>query len=82
MSAVAAVDSLNTRLALSVRAVKLGLKVRADYVFPPISDRSMDWAAIDDNSYDGAEDSHCPVGRGATELEAIEDLLTQIEESA
>jgi hypothetical protein len=74
------VPSLESRLSLSVRAAKLGVKVRTDHVFPPIPVRSMDWAAIDDNTYDGAEDSRCPVGRGATELEAIEDLLEQLEE--
>lgn len=71
---------MGTRLAMSVRAAKLGVKVRTDHVFPPIPVRSMDWSAIDDNTYDGAADSHCPIGRGATEIEAIEDLLTQIEE--
>jgi hypothetical protein len=79
-AAVLAVDSLSVRLALSVRAAKLRVKVSTDLVFPPIPNRSMDWAAIDDNTYDGAEDSRCPVGRGATEVDAIDDLLTQIEE--
>jgi hypothetical protein len=41
------------------------------------------WAAVDQDTYDGAEDSHCPVGRGATEREAINDLVEQlIEEEA
>ncbi|MDR5728041.1 MAG: hypothetical protein RB191_11510 [Terriglobia bacterium] len=74
------VDTMKARLDLSVRAAKLGVKIRTDHVFPPIPVRHMDWAAIDDNTYDGAEDASDPVGRGATELEAIEDLLTQIEE--
>lgn len=34
------------------------------------------WSAIDDDTYDLDE----PIGRGATEQEAIEDLLWQIEE--
>ena len=34
--------------------------------------------AIDDDTYDGAEDSHCPVGTGATPEEAIADLLEQM----
>jgi hypothetical protein len=39
--------------------------------------RSSDWSAIDDSTYDGPG---CPVGWGATEEEAIRDLLEQIEE--
>jgi hypothetical protein len=35
------------------------------------------WTAIDDDSYDGAPDSHSPVGSGKTELEAVIDLAEQ-----
>lgn len=49
------------------------------YEHPPIPCREMDWAAVDDG-YDGAEDSHCPVGTGRTEQEAIDDLCAQIQE--
>ena len=35
-------------------------------------------AAFDADSYDGAEDSRCPIGSGATEIEAITDLCEQI----
>lgn len=38
------------------------------------------WSAIDSDTYDGAEDSHCPIGWGATEAEAIADLMEQIDE--
>jgi hypothetical protein len=48
------------------------------YVYPPIPERNMDWSAIDQDTYDGAEDSHCPVGRGATERAAINDLVEQL----
>lgn len=58
------------------------MKIRTTYEYPPIPDRSMDWSAIDDDTYDGAEDSHCPIGRGATEAEAIADLKQQIEDAA
>ena len=58
------------------------MKIRTDHVFPPIPDRSMDWSAIDEDSYDGAPDTHppCPVGWGRTEAEAVADLLEQMEE--
>lgn len=36
------------------------------------------WVAVDDDSYDGAEDSRCPIGRGATEAEAVADLMQQM----
>ncbi len=58
------------------------MKIKTTYVFPPIPLRCFDWSAIDDDTYDGAEDSHCPIGHGATEQEAIDDLMRQIEESA
>lgn len=73
--------TLLQRLRFSVRAARLGVKVRTNFDYPPIPDRSMDWSAITDD-YDGAEDSHCPVGRGPTELAAVADLLDQVEERA
>ena len=54
------------------------MKIITKYEFPPIPDRSMDWSAIDDDTYEGGK----PVGRGATEQEAIDDLLEQVEEAA
>lgn len=53
----------------------------------PVPDRSMDWSAIDDNTYDVDCDergyfSTSPHGIGPTELAAIDDLLDQIEERA
>jgi hypothetical protein len=38
------------------------------------------WTAWDDDTYDGAPDSHCPVGNGSSEREAINDLVEQIVE--
>jgi hypothetical protein len=55
------------------------MKIRTSFDHPPIPVRKFDWSAIDDDTYDGAEDSHCPIGHGATEQEAIADLLEQIE---
>jgi hypothetical protein len=36
------------------------------------------WSAWDMDTYDGAPDSHCPVGDGGTEIEAINDLVEKI----
>jgi hypothetical protein len=36
------------------------------------------WTAWDDDTYDGAPDSHCPVGSGLSEREAINNLVEQI----
>ena len=40
------------------------------YVYPPIPDRSFDWSAVRDGYEPG-----CPIGRGPTKAEAIQDLL-------
>jgi hypothetical protein len=56
--------------------------IHPTHVYPPIPIRAFDWQAIDDDTYDGAEDSHCPIGHGATEQEAVDDLRRQIEEMA
>lgn len=54
------------------------MKIRTDYVYPPIPIRWFDWSAVDEDTYDGAEDSNCPIGYGETEVEAIADLLEQL----
>lgn len=64
-----------------------GLKISTNFDYPPIPVRDMDWSAVDDSTYDCDCDqdgffSTCPIGRGATEQEAIDDLLEQIEERA
>jgi len=53
------------------------MRIKTEFVNPPIPDRSFDWSAIDDDTYDGAEDApnRHEVGYGATEQEAIRDLL-------
>lgn len=53
------------------------MKIRTSYDYPPIPIRSMDWSAVDDDTYDGPGS---PIGRGATEAEAIADLEEQIQE--
>lgn len=54
-----------------------GLTVRTHNEYPPIPCRKFDWCATDDNYEPG-----CAIGWGATEQEAIEDLLLEIEERA
>jgi hypothetical protein len=57
--------------------------IHTSFVFPPIPCRDFDWSAVTDD-YDcdcdenGYYSTH-PQGHGATELEAINDLLEQIE---
>jgi hypothetical protein len=53
------------------------MKIRTHYDPPPIPLRNFDWSAVDDQTYDGPG---CPVGYGATEQEAIDDLMLQIED--
>ena len=36
------------------------------------------WFAYDDDTFDGAPDARSPIGHGATEQEAINDLLEQM----
>ena len=58
------------------------MKIRTTYAPPPIPHRQFDWSAIDDSTYDGAEDSGTrnQIGYGKTEQEAIDDLLEQLAE--
>jgi hypothetical protein len=53
------------------------MKIRTEFIFPPIPIRSFDWSAVDDDTYDG---HGSPIGYGNTEQAAIDDLLDQIEE--
>lgn len=54
------------------------MKIRTEFVYPPIPIREFDWIAVDDDTYDGPS---CPIGYGRTEQEAIKDLLEQLEEN-
>lgn len=47
-------------------------KIITTHVYPPIPVRFCDWQA----HYDGEEDEQMATGSGATEQEAIKDLLT------
>jgi hypothetical protein len=51
--------------------------IHTEHVYPPIPERSCDWSAVFDG-YDGAPDSHDPIGRGRTEQDAIADLVEQL----
>jgi hypothetical protein len=53
------------------------MKIKTDYWAKPIPMRQFDWCAYDDDTYDG---EGCLLGYGVTEVEAIQDLLDQIEE--
>lgn len=58
------------------------MKIRTEFIHPPIPIRCFDWSAVDEDTYDGAEDSRTrgQIGRGATEAEAIADLMEILEE--
>jgi hypothetical protein len=64
-----------------VETTRTNRKIVTQHVYPPIPDRRFDWSAVLDD-YDGgfSDGSSDPVGRGATEQEAIRDLMEQIEE--
>lgn len=50
------------------------MKIITNHIYPPIPIRQFDWSAVDDNYEPG-----CPIGYGATEQEAIDDLKQIIE---
>jgi hypothetical protein len=53
------------------------MKIKTNFEYPPIPVRRFDWNAIDDDTYDG---HGSPIGYGATEAEAIADLMEQLAE--
>lgn len=58
-----------------------GIKIKTSYDYPPIPVRDCDWHAVTDN-YDGADDCNDPIGYGATEQAAIDDLIQQLEDAS
>jgi hypothetical protein len=52
------------------------MKIRTEFIRPPIPYRHFDWSAVDNDTY---EPGH-PIGMGCTKLAAIEDLMQQLEE--
>lgn len=55
------------------------MKIRVEYVYPPIPIRQFDYSAVDDDTYDGPGSA---IGWGPTPQAAMLDLLEQIEEEA
>lgn len=51
--------------------------INTHHIFPPIPIRSFDWSAMRDD--DEGEEGR-PVGYGATEDEALRDLIEQLED--
>lgn len=51
------------------------LKIRLEYVYPPIPDRRFDWSAVLDG-YEGGD----PQGSGPTKWDAVRDLIDQLED--
>ena len=54
------------------------MKIVTWHEYPPIPDRRFDWGARDDDTNSG-EDPHM-IGWGATEQEAVDDLMRLIQE--
>lgn len=52
------------------------MKIRTNYEYPPIPDRSFDWSAVVEGEYEPGQ----PIGRGPTEDAAIADLQEQLDE--
>ena len=72
-------SELGDRPILAVRE----LDIMTHYWAKPDPCRDFDWSAIDDRTFDGAPDAGGAahrVGYGATEQEAIEDLISQLTE--
>lgn len=54
------------------------MTIKTEFVYPPIPFRRFDWMAYDDDTYCGCGECRCLTGHGATEQEAIADLMEQI----
>jgi hypothetical protein len=52
-----------------------GPNIRTRFVYPPIPIRNCDWSAVTDDYEPGDA-----IGHGATEAEAIADLLMQLDD--
>ncbi len=56
------------------------MNIKTVFVCPPIPTRNYDWQAYVDGTIDGGDpDSKAIIGKGATEEEAIADLLEQFD---
>jgi hypothetical protein len=63
------------------------MRIKLEYIAPPIPSRNFDWSAIDSDTYDASyegedENGHhwkaSPQGFGASPQEAIDDLMEQL----
>jgi hypothetical protein len=63
--------------------------IKTNFDYPPIPIRKLDWSAIDSNTYDASYEGEdesgsvwkcSPSGHGATEEEAVNDLIEKLEE--
>lgn len=52
------------------------VRITTTHVFPPVPFRNMDWSAVTDDYEPGQA-----IGYGATEREAVADLVAQLEEA-
>ena len=73
---------------VTILSTRQEISLVTSFDYPPIPIRSMDWSAIDDNTYDASYEGEdetgsiwkcSPSGHGRTEQEAIEDLFDQLE---
>jgi|GEM_PF-3535442 len=69
----------------SIISTRAEIELSTNFDFPPIPCRSMDWSAIDANTFDADYDyeggryvSTSEQGHGSTETEAIADLFEQL----
>jgi hypothetical protein len=53
------------------------MNIKTRFEYPPIPIRAHDWYAWDDDTYDGPGS---PLGTGESEQQAVEDLLSQVED--
>jgi hypothetical protein len=51
-------------------------RIVTHYWQKPVPSNEFDWQAIDDNTYEPG----CPIGYGATEQAAIDNLMEQLDE--
>lgn len=62
------------------------IRIKTSFDYPPVPFRDCDWSAATDAyeawTEDGQWTSTHPVGHGATEQAAIQDLVDQLEERA
>ena len=74
----------------TILSTKQEIGLNTEFVYPPIPCRSMDWQAIDDDTYDASYEGEdesgsvwkcSPSGSGETEVEAINNLIDQLEDS-